>query len=341
VNILLTGFTGNVGGAIADALSDHRVLALVRSVPDAPIPAHVELVQGSLEDLPDSRMIDIEGIVHAAADTAFRSPLETLRQTNVEGTRRLIGFATKCPHLQRFVHLSTVCVSGKSTGSIPEAPCSPMPDFLNGYERSKWEAEELVLNAGLPAEIVRLSIVAGRERDGTVVRLGALHQAIFWLWRGLIPMLPGDSATPVDLISAEHAANLISSVLISPVQSGRIVHAAAGRLAPSLQDVLDVAFTIFAAHNSAWARGAIARPVLVDSRTWTLFAGAAEHSGDALYQRVISDAQTFLPGLLHPRIYETSYADSHSAQEWRPVVERTLNYLLKTNWHRANGTHAC
>lgn len=337
MNILLTGFTGNIGGAIADTLGHHRILALVRNLPKAPVPSHVELVQGSLEALPFSRADEIEGIIHAAADTSFRAPLESLRETNVAGTRRVIEFAERCRNLQRFVHVSTVCVSGRSTGSIAEGPRVPMPDFVNSYEQIKWEAEELVLNSDLPAEIVRLSIVAGREGDGSVARLGALHHAVFWLWRGLIPMLPGDAATPVDLISAEHAARVIASLFASSPAPGRVLHAAAGRHAPALQDILDTVFATFAAHDPAWARGAIARPVLVDSKTWALFSKATEHSGDALYQQVIADAQTFLPGLLHPRIYETSDAAARSAVDWRGVVEATLKHLLNTNWHRANG----
>lgn len=339
MKILLTGFTGNVGGPIAEALSQHHVLALVRNAPASPPPAHVELVRGSLEDLPTSRVGEIEAIIHAAADTSFRAPLETLRKTNVEGTRTLLEFATQCPRLERFVHLSTVCVSGKLTGNIPEAPCVPAPDFLNAYEHSKWEAESLVLAANLPAEIVRLSVVAGREEDGSVARLGAMHHAVFWLSRGLIPMLPGSPDTPIDLVSAEYVAQVITSLLVSPVQSGRVVHAAAGRLAAPLQGLLDTIFGVFAENDPAWARGAIERPVLVDSRTWNLFSAAAQRSGDALYQRVVADAQTFLPGLLHPRTYATSIAETSSAPDWRRVVELTVRHLVKTNWHRANGSH--
>lgn len=339
MNILLTGFSGNVGGAIADALNEHLILALVRNTPASPPPPHVELVSGSLENLPASWAGEIEAIIHAAADTSFRAPLESLRQTNVEGTRRLLDFAAQCPLLERFIHLSTVCVSGKSTGSIPESPCIPAPDFLNAYEQSKWEAESLVLAADLPAEIVRLSVVAGRESDGLVPRLGAMHHAVYWLSRGLIPMLPGDPNTPVDLISAEYAARVIASMLASAAKPRRIVHAAAGHRAASLQDLLDTTFAVFAEHDAAWARGAIERPVLVDSKTWNLFAAAARRSGDLLYQRVIADAQTFLPGLLYPRTYETSFAEALPAPDWRPVVELTVKHLLNTNWHRASGSH--
>ncbi len=60
--------------------------------------------------------------------------------------------------------------------------------------------EELVLDSGL-AEIVRLSIVAGSEKDGSVRRTGGLHHALFWLWKGLIPMMPGAPETSLDLIS--------------------------------------------------------------------------------------------------------------------------------------------
>ena len=111
MSILLTGYTGNVGSALADALAAEEVIALVRTEPATKPQQNVRLVRGSFDDLSGIDRDEVEVIIHAAADTTFRAPLETLRQTNVDGTSAMLEFARRCPRLRRFLHISTVCVS--------------------------------------------------------------------------------------------------------------------------------------------------------------------------------------------------------------------------------------
>lgn len=334
MNILLTGYTGNLGGSIAECLQNHRVLALVREPDKAAILPHVQLIEGSLKDLPDAYCGRIDAIIHAAADTSFRASSSTLDKTNTEGTANLLEFASRCPGIQRFLHVSTVCVSGCTTGLISETALSPAPAFVNEYERTKWNAEQLVMSSSLPWDIVRPSIVLGAETDGRVPRLGAIHQTIYWLWRGLIPLMPGQADTPVDIISIEHAARTIAQVIEDRLPSRRIVHAASDRWAPTLGELLDAVFTIFAGHSPAWKRGAIERPVLSDAKTWSLFRSAVKNSGDAVFSRILSDAQTFLPGLLHPRVYVTS---REAFIGWRGLIKNVVTQLVATDWYRNNG----
>src|SRR4029079_13100620 len=100
------------------------------------------------------------------------------------------------------------------------------------YERSKWEAEGAVLASGLPVEIARLAIVAGSEHDGSVLRPGALHRTLYWLYHGLVPMMPGTPEARVDLVSTEFAARVVGALVDVPAQPGRIVHATMGESAP-------------------------------------------------------------------------------------------------------------
>jgi nucleoside-diphosphate-sugar epimerase len=335
VTIFVTGATGNVGPALLESLQGHRVIALARGTVADGFAA--KWVTGALDDLPWALAEEVDVIIHAAADTRFRAPLADLRQTNVVGTAAMLEFARRCPRLRRFIHISTVCVSGTNTGEIPELRRDSAPEFLNAYEQTKWEAEQLVFASGLPADVVRLPTIAGSEIDGSTVRLGALHHAVHWLWRGLIPMLPGNPDTTVDVISSEHAARVIRAVLDTPAGPERVVHAAAGRHSPSLSELLDCTFERFAFANTAWKRGVIARPAVADAKTWHLFARAAEQSGDALYRRVLDDAQSFLPGLLHARRYRTDFSDAHvSTPDWREVVTLAVDHLIHTNWHQAH-----
>ncbi|MDB6079719.1 MAG: hypothetical protein JWO82_3466 [Akkermansiaceae bacterium] len=332
MNIFLTGYTGNLGPALAGALTGHAVQALVRDPSHAPVLPHVKVVAGSFEDLPLSLQGEIEVIIHSAASTAFLAPLEDLRRTNVEGTARMLDFARNCPRLKKFVHVSTACVCGLRSGDIPEARLPRPPAFVNSYEQSKWEAEELIFESGLPAEIVRLSIVAGSERDGAVRSAGALHHTLFWLWKGLIPMMPGSADTPVDLISTEYAAEVVAACANAPLAPLRVIHGCAGDRAPSLGELLTSLTTIFSTKSAAWQRGSIAAPMMVDAETFALFEETVVQSGDLLFRRVCQDSKAFLPGLLHPRRYLTRRASELPCREpssdWRSLAQLVTRHVI-------------
>jgi long-chain acyl-CoA synthetase len=319
---------------VARLLAPNRVLALVRDAANAPWVDGVTLVEGTLECLPASLQCEVEAIVHCAASVAFRRPLEDLRRTNVAGTAALLEFARRCPRLRRFIHASTICVYGDRTGEAPEAPVVGLPGFVNPYEQSKWEAEGLVLDSGLPVEIVRLAIVAGSECDGSVRRPGALHHALYWLYKGLIPMIPGAANSPVDLISTEFAAGVIAETLRATPQPGRIVHASAGKAAPRLGELLELLGAHFSLHHRGWASGAVSLPEIVERETFNLFKRSVEQSGDILFQRVCDDADSFLPVLLYPRTMQTSLAESVPSADWRTLVHQVTGWLIATNWNR-------
>ena len=331
MKILLTGHTGNLGPAIARGLSGHTVHALARDPAMAQAMPHVNVVKGSLEKLPAFLSEEIELIIHAAASTAFLAPIEDLRAVNVEGTRRVFDFARTCPRLKKIVHVSTACVCGTQSGTIPEARLPKPPAFVNAYEESKWEAEELVFESDLPAEIVRLSIVAGSELDGAVLRPGAIHHTLYWLWKGLIPMMPGSPEAQVDLISTEHAAKVVTACALAPLSPKRVMHGCAGDSAPVLGDLIEHLSSVFAARSTAWQRGSITPPMIVDAETFALFEQTVEQSGDLLFRRVCQDSKAFLPGLLHPRRYETLHADAlagPSRTQWRKLAELVTSHVI-------------
>ena len=339
MTILLTGFSGNVGPEMARQLLPNRVLALVRDAAQAPRRDGVTLVEGSLEALPTAVQGEVDVIVHGAASVAFKLPLDALRRTNVEGTAALLAFARGCPRLRRFIHVSTVCVCGDRTGDIPEAAMTEARHFVNPYERSKWEAERLVLDSGLPVEIVRLAIVAGSERDGSVRRPGALHHALYWLYKGLIPMIPGMAESRVDLISTEFAAGVVAALVRAEAEPGRIIHASAGNAGPRLHELLDFLAEFFSRQHRGWASGAVSRPDIVDRETFALFEKSVQQSGDLLFQRVCDDAQSFLPMLLYPRTMATSLARAVPLADWRVLAGQVAGWLIETDWNRKAKSH--
>ena len=79
---------------------------------------------------------------------------------------------TNCPDA-RLIYLSTLCAAGKCIGPIAEAPLEMPKGFVNGYEASKWRAEQIVQATGGPIVIVRLATVVGAQSDGSLCRVGA------------------------------------------------------------------------------------------------------------------------------------------------------------------------
>jgi nucleoside-diphosphate-sugar epimerase len=327
-NILLTGWSGNIGQEIAGRLPDHRIHALVRR--PARAAGSITPVLGDLHSIPGELARDTELIIHCAADTRFRAEPETLRRTNVSGTQALLRFASHCPRLRKILHISTTCVSGSTTGIISETRLPRPAHFVNAYEESKWEAEEAVFESRLPYDIVRLSTVAGSAADGSVIRPGALHRALWWLWRGLIPMMPGDPATRVDLISTEYAGEVIARAAGEPAGC-RVIHACAGTEAPTLDELLGRMVAEFSRMSHSWRRSAVLPPQIVSADTFALFEKSVHDSGDALFARVCADAQSFLPGLLHPRVYANQNASSLSEpfRDWPSLVALVLRHVIE------------
>ena len=272
------------------------------------VPIDADLVQGrrAIAD-GDLRRIedDVEVIVHAAADTRFGAPLETLKTANVGGTLTACRIAERCRHLRQFLFVSTACVAGRRTGRIPETIVNDPVGFANAYERTKWEAEAVVVSSGLPCRIARLSTCAGSHVNGYVHRFGALHHLLHWMSRGLVPMVPGTAATPIDVISTDVAAAWLARAAGRDPMGVEICHVALGDRAIPVDALLDLVIPLLDAEG----RGRVKRPALVAEPVFESFTRMVGLSGDALLARVQASAAAVLPSLLHPKTYDTSSAE--------------------------------
>jgi len=278
-----------------------------------------------------------EVIVHAAADTRFRAPHDAQDAINVEGTRRVIQWARNCPRLSHVVLVSTTCVAGSRSGSIAERSTAEPPEFINHYEKTKWQAERLALESGLPVHVVRLSTCIGSGRDGSVARPGAVHHSLRWLYRGLVPMIPGAPRAQVDLIPTETAVGFVARAALLPPRAASIYHVAAGVRSIPLGDLVDFLVEMFRETHAGWRRGQIARPLLVDRATFDSFRSSVERSRDILLGQVMEAVDAFLPALLYPKTFETEQAEQFwggplPLPEWRPTLRRVVQHCLQINW---------
>ncbi|MCX6140016.1 MAG: NAD-dependent epimerase/dehydratase family protein [Candidatus Kapabacteria bacterium] len=174
MNVLVTGATGFVGSHVVDVLLErgHTVSFIARSTSNMRWleGKPVQRVDGSLFDLHSlqSAVEGVDVIIHVAGLTAAKNEAEFLRG-NRDATQNLMdAVRTYRPGLRRFVHISSLAVSGPSPDLehpiTEEAPYRP----LTAYGRTKQLAENIVKEATeIPWTIIRPPAVYG-PRDSAI-----------------------------------------------------------------------------------------------------------------------------------------------------------------------------
>ncbi len=222
--ILLTGATGLLGVHVLDELlqqSAAHLYCLVRAEsaaaaydrlraawalahPGRPLDrARVTVVPGDVAEPglglgveSQERLSAVDSVVHCAANVAWAASPQALEEANVEGTRAVAALARKLGARLHYV----------STSSVVSASARRLP-----YVASKAKAEHVVLEAGVPARIWRVGLLAGRLRDG-VFPVKAEENGLLLLLSSLLSRteLPIASIelTPVD-VCAEFLVRLM------------------------------------------------------------------------------------------------------------------------------------
>jgi long-chain acyl-CoA synthetase len=173
-------------------------------------------------------------IIHAAAATKFRMPEEEARKTNYDGTRHMVAFAQKAMRrhgLHTFAHVGTAYACGDRDGDIAEKPYDTKPEFSNIYERTKWEAEQYLYTCrnDLPINIFRPSIIVGDARTGAINDFNVLYAPLRLILTGRVRILPCRPDIPLDIVSLDYVARVITSIACNPQKrGGEIYHVTAG-----------------------------------------------------------------------------------------------------------------
>ena len=217
--------------------------------------------------------------------------------------------------------VSTTCVAGVREGIIAEEAAQPTA-FINAYEATKWQAGSLGRRLGLADPNRALSTCAGRQSQADS-RAGAFRLMLQWLYRGLVPMVPGRADTPVDMIPAEMAAAFVAKAANVPAEGLTFFHVAAGLKVPLLGDVLVFLAALFGESHAGWRRGQIAQPVPVNQPTFEAFRNSVERTRDLLFGQVFDAVDAFLPALYYPKRYETAQADASGAVRCRCRIGET------------------
>ncbi len=195
--VLITGASGFIGRALADALSTrHGVICMSRKDPGLDLP----WIRGSFASFEDLRQLDgsrIDIVVHLAAVTGG-SPERDGILVNVEGTRCLMRYLIQ-RGCRKFVMASSIAVVGmQSTRFRPLR--IPIPDDhpcldRDGYGFSKYLMEEVTeyyhrRNPEIDVINLRLSTVCPDENMPAPRSVGPLNE---WALGGITVMARSDA----------------------------------------------------------------------------------------------------------------------------------------------------
>lgn len=149
----VTGATGFVGREVVRALLErgYAVRALIRDREKAlsVLPADPR-VQHVLGDVLDPKALGellrgVDGVIHLVGVLRNAGGGQTLRRMHVDATKAVLE-AARGANVRRFVHMSALGVS---------------PDGRAEYQRTKFEAEQLVRRSGLDWTIFRPGVIHG------------------------------------------------------------------------------------------------------------------------------------------------------------------------------------
>ena len=242
---------------LQDALKDR-----VTVIPGDVTREDLGMVRQDYQDLASS----ITHIIHTVADLRLHAPLEELRLTNVDGTCHLLKLADLAREngiFRRFSHVSTAYVAGKREGLIVEDPYpeniskehpkgkgshhennpeKPLANngFFSNYEESKYEAERVVRESGVPYSIFRPGMVVGDSKTGEIKTFNTVY-ALFKLYlKGKLRFIPTNSSLTLNMVPVDYVAHAISNLSFNQEAEGRTFHLTAPPdTLPSIKELLN------------------------------------------------------------------------------------------------------
>lgn len=229
MRVLVTGASGFIGQALLRKLQLTDGIEAVAGVRGAEVSARIAganfLVLGDLGDADVDPVLlrDIDVVVHCAArahvmNDIERDPLEAFRRVNVRGSAALARAAVEAG-VSRFVFLSSIKVNGEATNcGIPFTP-SDTPAPIDAYGRSKWEAEQALLDI---AKEGRMEVVIIRPPLVYGPNVGANFKSLMkWVSKG-VPLPFGSIYNKRSLVGLPNLVDLLAVCLAHPAAANQV-----------------------------------------------------------------------------------------------------------------------
>ncbi|MBN8612413.1 MAG: SDR family oxidoreductase [Deltaproteobacteria bacterium] len=177
---------------------------------------------------------DLTRIHHCAAATYLGVERAAAERLNVGGVRELLELAESAhrregSRFERLVHWSSALVAGARRGIVREEELE-RAGFRNAVEETRFRGEELVRRAmkrGLPATILRPSILVGDSKTGEIDRLEGPYLLILLMLSTPVDLrvpLPGRSEVPLNLVPIDYVLDAGCAIASDPRSIGRTFH---------------------------------------------------------------------------------------------------------------------
>jgi long-chain acyl-CoA synthetase len=279
---------------------------------------------------------EVTDVIHSAATVSFELPLDESRATNVTGTERVLELVHEIEHLRGMTHVSTAYVAGTHRGRFGEEELDVGQQFRNGYERSKFEAEQLVRASGLPVRVVRPSIVVGEQSTGWTASFNVIYWPLRAFARSGYVALPARASAPVDVVPVDYVADAICA-LTDTAPPGGTFHLTAGPSASTVGEIVGLATKRFERpaprllHPQLYRR--CVHPLLV----------AASRGGR---KRKLQRSEAFFPYFSVQATYDNSRArrrlDAHgiAVAPFAHYFDRLVDFAELAEWGRRDVTRA-
>jgi nucleoside-diphosphate-sugar epimerase len=357
----LTGATGLVGSELLQVLLDsrpeRRVIILSRNPDKVPLlnqGLRLTVIEGDLTrpglglHTAALRQIqrEVTEIIHCAAETRFGLPIEEARAANTRGTSNILKMARGCKRLEKFAHLSTVYVAGRTTGHIPETALDNQSGFVNTYQQSKYEAEQLVFEAmtEIPVAIYRLSTIIGDSNTGRVRQYNYFHQILRLFARNVLPVAPGDLSWQIDLIPTDWSISVLAYLFESCFVPGQLFHICAGAGgSPTMAEVKETTLELFERHPLIQKWLPIKAPEFVPLAEYEEYVRKSLQSGDSLLIELLKVLNNFLPQMGTDQCFDNRQlldkleGSGITLPYFSDYFSKVVTYFLETDWGRKAG----
>lgn len=358
--ILITGADGYIGSLVCDRLlreTDAQLMLWVRAQDAAEFSAkqekilqqrasvldRISLHHGNLYAEEPFASVDagrINRIIHTAAVTAFNVEADVADAVNRDGTRKMLAFARGCPNLKRFCYVSTAYAAGLADGDILEQPLSAQGPFANHYERSKCEAEAILLNeyGDLPWHIYRVATVISHNDAGDVTQYNVFHNTMRLLFYGLISMLPGAEETPIYLVTGEFVADAIAELAVKPVAEKQIFHVCHRREESlPLGNLVDACFNVFGS-DEGFRKRRVLRPLFTEFEPFEMLANELRGLSGQVVSQAVESIRPFARQLFVSKSFHNdnlrAALSQYRAPDPQQMTLNTVGYLVQTKWGR-------
>lgn len=259
----VTGATGAIGSALIPILlkdPDSRIVLLLRAKSAGELAERIEALhrfwQISPADQEARSRVDVfagdvtqpdfgldEGgyrklrgecthIIHSAGNVRMNLPIDQARHSSLDSARNVIALARSGGRVEKIEFVSTVGVGGRIDGTVPETWIDTRRDFHNTYEQAKAEAEDVVraeVERGLPVTVHRPSMVVGDTISGRIIHFQVFyHLCEFLSGVRTFGLSPHFGRARLDIVPADHVAEVIAWSSTTAATAGRILHACSG-----------------------------------------------------------------------------------------------------------------